>query len=183
MRLGEFGAAQRELGGEKDDFVFCGEAFVVEQRMPAVLMLQLGAATTGKVDESEGFAAIWRALEISLTKPAEPDGEPDRSQFRKFYDLAVEQGVDLNDMMRLVMALFEAQSGRPTQPVSASSPGRSPTSPSSSASSTQVAPLRLRSVDDLVRGDSKTIEVAADPNMIQMGDGELVQLIPTERTG
>lgn len=181
-RLGEFAAAQRELSGEKDDFVFCGETFTVEQSIPAVLMLQLGAATTGKVEETEGFAAIWEALRCSLTVPkrTDPDGvdvEADPAPFNRLYKLAVDNGVELEALMRLVFALFEAQSGRPTQQVSGSLPGPASTSPSSSTSLTPAAPSHLRSVDDLIRG-----------NVIQMGDGQLVEVDydtppPTERTG
>jgi hypothetical protein len=199
MRLGEFAAAQRELSGEKDDFVFCGETFVIERPMPPMLMIHLGAAVAGgSVDEMEGMAALYEALRTSLTKPAwkrPPQGEEkpgpdglvevpaDDAPFRRLYKLAVDNGVELEPLIRMVMALFEAQSGRPTQPVSASSPGRTPTLPSSSVSVTPAAPSHLRSVDDLIRGDSRTIEVVADPGMVRMGDGELVQLIPTERTG
>jgi hypothetical protein len=187
-RLGEFGAAQRELSGEQDDFGFFGETFTVTGAIPPMLMLQLAAAATGKIDESEGMAAMWEALRCSLTKPkrigtdgAEVDADP--AQFNKLYKLAVENACDIESLMRLVFALFEVQGGRPTQPVSGSSPGPSTTSQSSSVSSTPAAQSRLRSVDSLIRGDSNTIEVVADPGMIEMGDGELVQFIPAERTG
>src|SRR5215212_5385699 len=172
MRIGEFGAAKRELAGERDDFVFCGEVFVIHQQMPAVLMLQLGASATGKIDETEGFAAIWEAMRISLTIPAHTNdlGEevaenPD--QFNRWYKLAVSTGQELEPLMRLVMALFEAQSGRPTEQALASSPGQSRTSPSSSVSSTQVAPshpalARLRPVGNLseaASADSATVRM------------------------
>lgn len=163
--------------------------------MPAVLMLQLGASVSGKIDETEGFAAIWEALRVSLTVPeyhrlAATDEYDDAdenkmilvpvddSPFRKLYGLAVDNGVELEDMMKLVMGLFEAQSGRPTRQASASSGGPPSISPSSSTSS------HLRSVDSLIRGDS--IEVESESNVIQMGDGELVTVdygTPTGQTG
>lgn len=161
MRLGEFGAAQRELDGEPDDFVFFDETFVVLGSIPAMLMLQLAAAATGKIDESEGMAAMWEALRCSLTKPAttkineageyekiEADGE----QFNRLYKIAVERNCEIDALMRLVFKLFEVQGGRPTQPASGSSRGPSPTSPSSSTSVTHPALSHLRSVDDLVKG-------------------------------
>lgn len=169
--LGEFGAAARELVGEKDEFGFFGETFTVVGSIPSVLMLQLGASATGKIDETDGLAAMWEALRCSLTTPktTAEDGsevEADPVQFNKFYKLAVENSCELDGIMRLVFALFEAQGGRPTQPVSASSPGQPPTSLSSSTSSTPAGsafqpgpPVRiehpalshLRSVDELVR--------------------------------
>jgi hypothetical protein len=191
MRIGEFGAAKRELSGEKDDFVFCGERFVVESPMPAVLALQLGAAVSGKIDETEGFAAMWEALRVSLTIPrhhrlATPadveQGEADENgqvevpesdePFKRFYKLATDNGIELDPLMRVVMALFEAQTGRPTKPAPASLGGPPTTSPSSNASSTPEAPSHLRSVDDLIRG-----------NVIQMGDGQIVEYKPAEQTG
>lgn len=197
MRIGEFGAAKRELSGEKDDFVFCGEVFTVQRSLPAVLMLQLGASVSGKIDETEGFAAIWEALRVSLTAPefyrlaATDEYEAadekrmilvpeDDMPFRRLYGLAVDNGVELEDMMKLVMGLFEAQSGRPTRPASASSDGPPNTSPSLNTSS------HLRSVDSLLRGDTETIQVETDSNLIQMGDGELVEVdynTPTGQTG
>ena len=75
-RLGEFAAAKRELDDEKDDFVFCGEVFEVQRPMPAVLVLQLGASVSGKIEETEGFAAMWEALRVSLTIPEFASGSP-----------------------------------------------------------------------------------------------------------
>jgi hypothetical protein len=193
MRIGDFGAAKRELSGEKDDFVFCGELFVVERAMPAVLMLQLGASVSGKIDETEGFAAIWEALRVSLTVPeyrrlAATDEYDDADEnrnilvpeddtpFRKLYGLAVDNGVELEDMMKLVMGLFEAQTGRPTKSAPASSGGPPTISASSKTLLTPSVSSHLRSVDSLIRGESETIQVDTDSNVIQMGDGQLVPI-------
>jgi len=194
-RIGEFGAAERELSDEKDDFVFCGEVFDVEQPMPAVLILQLGASISGKIDETEGFAAIWEAFRVSLTRPEQhrPANKPedvdrpgdeleevdgvywvkvpaDDSRFVKFYNLATERGVELNELMRLVMALFEAQTGRPTRRQPDLSVGPSTTSQNSSTSSTHPGLSHLRAVDDISR--NPFTKPQADPNTIVMGDGE-----------
>ena len=48
---------------------FCGEVFEVQRPLPAVLVLQLGASVSGKIEETEGFAAMWEALRVSLTIP------------------------------------------------------------------------------------------------------------------
>jgi hypothetical protein len=162
--------------------------------LPAVLMLQLGASVSGKIDETEGFAAIWEALRVSLTVPEYrrlaatdeyDDADENRnilvpeddSPFRKLYGLAVDNGVELEDMMKLVMGLFEAQTGRPTKSAPASSGGPPTISPSSNTSS------HLRSVDSLIRGEGETLQVDTDPNTVQLGDGQLVQLVPAEQTG
>lgn len=200
MRIGEFGAAKRELSGEKDDFVFCGELFDVQQPMPPVLAIQLGAAVSGKIDETEGYAAVWEAFRISLTVPefhrlaatdewedAEEDADgnkiirvpEDDALFRKWVGLATRNHVELDELIKLVMGLFEAQTGRPTRQAPGSSAGQPSISPSSNTSS------HLRSVDSLIRGEGKTLEVA-ESNVIQMGDGQMVEVeynTPTGQTG
>jgi hypothetical protein len=148
-RLGSFGAAVRELDpdGERDEFEFFGETFTVEGVIPPMLMLQLGAASSGKIEESEGLAAIWEALRCCLTMPErvvaefdpatrKPKVEPaDAAQFDRFYKLAVARREDLEDLIRVAMALFEAQSGRPTEQLSTSPGGPLPTLTSSNGSS------------------------------------------------
>lgn len=196
MHIGDFAAfegAQRELEREKDDFTFAGETFVVQCPMPAVLMLQLGASVSGKVDETEGFAALWEALRVSLTIPevrrdydATVDGpdvdvdehgtvlvsEADDEPFRKLYKLAVDRGVKLEPMMKLVMALFEAQTGTPTRRASVSSDGRPNTSPSSSTSSTHPGLSHLRPVSEVVTGGAPFVQ----PSQIPMADGQMAEV-------
>jgi hypothetical protein len=167
-RLGEFGAAVKEFKGEQDEFGFFDQNFTVTGSIPPMLMLQLAASATGKIDEAEGMAAMWEALRCSLTvpaykRPAHDDEEPDENgevevdadptRFNDLYKLAVEKRCDIEALMRLVFALFEAQSGRPTQRPSDSSDGPSPTSQSSSNSSTHPALSHLRPVDDVIKGE------------------------------
>jgi len=91
-----------------------------------MLVFQLGATMTGKVDETEGMAALWEAYRVSLGAEA----------FSRFYRLAVEKKADEQSLMELVMSIFEATGGeRPTVQVPVSPVGLSPTSPSSSTSS------------------------------------------------
>lgn len=127
MHLGDFGAAVAELdpNAEKDAFGFFGEKFVIVADLPAVLVLQIGAFSTGKVDEAEGMGAMWSALEISLGAEA----------FARFYKIAIAKRADVQSLMEIVMSIFQASSGeRPTVRVLDSPAGQSPTSPSSSTS-------------------------------------------------
>lgn len=142
--LGSFAAAKREAAErtEWDTFNFCGEKFVVTSDIPAMLMLQLAASTSGKVDESEGMTAMWEAFRVALgAKP-----------FAKFYRLAVEQEASIEDIMQVILALFQAQDGRPTVQASDSPAGLSTTSPSSSRSSTHPALAHLRPVGEVLAG-------------------------------
>jgi hypothetical protein len=125
--LGDFGAALKELdpNAPKDTFGFFGEKFEVVDELPPMLIFQLAAAMTGKVEETEGMGAMWEALRVSL-------GE---GEFTRFYKLAIAKRAELNSLMELVMTLFQASGGeRPTVQVSDSPAGQLTTSPSSSTS-------------------------------------------------
>ena len=166
--LGSFGAAVREADphAQKDTFEFCGEQFEVQDTIPPMLMLQLGAAASGKIEETEGMAALWEAMRCSLTAPErevkaeDATGETklekvdaDPAQFQRFYKLAVAARVDLQELIRLAMALFEAQAGRPTGQRPASPAGSLPTSTSSSGSPSRHPALEgYTPVDQLLRG-------------------------------
>lgn len=126
--LGDFGAAVAELdpNAEKDSFTFFGETFEIVAELPAVLVLQLGAFMTGKVEETEGLGAMWSALEISLGTEA----------FAQFYKVAITKRATVESLMELVMSIFQTVGGeRPTVQVPDSPVGVSPTLPSSSTSS------------------------------------------------
>ncbi len=141
--LGSFAAAAREAQPERtewDTFDFAGEKFVVTHEMPAVLVIQLAAALTGRIEQTEGMAAMWEAMRIALGEKG----------FQKWYKLAVDNAVGMEDVAKLVLALFEAQDGRPTVEASASSAGPTTTSPSSSASSSHPALAHLTPVSQLV---------------------------------
>lgn len=156
--LGEFGAAIRELDKdtERDTFTFFGSEFTVVADIPPMLMLQLGAAATGKIDDAEGLAACWEALRICLDEPDvegsdEKQSEPVK-QFNTFYKLAVTKRADLESIMKIVFKLFEAQSGRPTEQAPGSSAGLPTTSQSSSGSSAHPALAHLRPVSEVLTG-------------------------------
>lgn len=158
--LGEFGAAMHELdkSAERDTFSFFGEEFTVVNDIPPMLMLQLGAAATGKIDDAEGLAACWEALRTCLDEPDleeanKKDDQPEPvQQFNDFYKLAVSKRAELESIMKIIFKLFEAQSGRPTVLAPVSSAGPPTTSPSSNSSSTHPALAHLRPVDDLLTG-------------------------------
>jgi hypothetical protein len=126
--LGEFGAAIKALdpNAPRDTFGYFGEKFEIVDVLPPMLMFQLAAAMTGKIDEQEGMASMWEAYRISLGDDA----------FNRFYRLAVDRKDTVEDLMRLVMRVYEADAGRPTEQPSVSSDGPSSTSPSTSPSST-----------------------------------------------
>lgn len=162
--LGSFGAAMREVNpqAEKDTFAFFDQTFTVHGVIPPMLMLQLGAAATGKIDEQEGLAAIWEAMHWSLTKPAHEvageDGKTtpvpeDPSEFDRFYRLAVAQCCEIESLLELAMKLFEAQAGRPTERQPSLPAGLSPTSTSSRPShSAHPALAHLRPVSEVLAG-------------------------------
>lgn len=143
--LGDFGAAVKELDPsvERNTFSFFGEKFEIIDELPPMLIFQLAASMTGKVDETEGLAAMWESLRTSLDEgPLEdwtgegkdPRPEPLR-QFNNFYKLAVDKKADLPSLMQLVMSLFQESGGeRPTVQVSDSPTGQLTTLPSSNAS-------------------------------------------------
>jgi hypothetical protein len=157
--LGDFDAAVREIdhGAERDTFRFGGVEFTVVGNIPAVLMLQLGAAAGSGVEDTEGMAAIWEALRRSLTTSAHVDEDgkdiaADDSQFGRFFKLALDRESPLDELMKLTFKLFEAQSGRPTVQAPDSSAGPPSTSPSSSASSTHPGLAHLRPVSEVLTG-------------------------------
>jgi hypothetical protein len=157
MKLGSFGAAVREFdpASERDTFDFFDREFTVHGVIPPMLMLQLGAAMTGKVSEVEGNAAMWEALRCALTTPGDEDAgrRPDDAQFDAFYRLAVDRRCTTDELIKLVFALLGVQADLPTEQPPASQDGRLPTtgSSNSSASNTPDSP-RLRPVDEVLAG-------------------------------
>jgi hypothetical protein len=126
--LGAFGAAIKELdpNQEKDTFTYFGEKFEIVSALPPILMFQLAASMTGKVDETEGMGALWEAFRLAL-------GD---DEFNRFYRVAVEKRDSNEGLMTVAMAIYQNDAGRPTVQPSDSSDGLSSVSPSSSASFT-----------------------------------------------
>jgi len=156
-KLGSFGAAVRELDpdSERDTFDFFDREFTVHGVIPPMLMLQLGAAMTGKIGEVEGNAAMWEALRCALTIPGDEDRgiRPDDSQFDAFYRRAVDRRCTTDELIKLVFALLGAQAGLPTEQLPTSQDGQLPTSPSSNSSASDTPDSqRLRPVDEVLAG-------------------------------
>ena len=126
--LGSFGAALKALdpNAEKDTFTYFGEKFEIVSALPPMLMFQLAASMTGKVDETEGMAALWEAMRIAL-------GD---DEFNRLYKIAVDKRDSTEGLMEVVMAIYQNDSGRPTVQPSDSSDGLLSISPSTSPSST-----------------------------------------------
>jgi hypothetical protein len=150
--IGSFGAAVRQLDPDapRDTFDFFGETFTVHDIIPPMLMLQLGAAMTGKVGEVEGNGAMWEALRCSLTAPARDGERADDSQFDRFYRLAVDKQCATDELIKLVLALIGAQADLPTERQPTSPDGRPPISESSNSSSSDTP--GLVSVEDRLAG-------------------------------
>lgn len=153
-KIGSFGAAVREYDpdGTRDTFDFFDREFTVHGVIPPMLMLQLGAAVTGKISEAEGDAAMWEALRCALTKPGD-DSRADDSQFDHFYRLAVDRRCTTAELVKLVFALIGAQADLPTEQLPTSQDGQLPTSQSSNspASDTPDSPV-FRPVDEVLAG-------------------------------
>ena len=126
--LGSFGAALKALdpNAEKDTFTYFDEKFEIVSALPPMLMFQLAASMTGKVDETEGMAALWEAMRIAL-------GD---DEFNRLYKIAVDKRDSTEGLMEVVMAIYQNDSGRPTVQPSDSSDGLLSISPSTSPSST-----------------------------------------------
>lgn len=157
--LGSFGAAVREFdpAAEKDTFDLFGETFTVHDTVPPMLMLQLGAAMTGKIGRFQSNGAVWQIFESALSIPEhQEDGKTvpaDNSQFAKFHELAVRKRCDNDTLIDLVWSIIAAQAGKAEeqQPTSPPGSGTGSTSSSSSASGSPDSP-RLRPVDEVLGG-------------------------------
>lgn len=154
MNLGEFGAALRELDGERDTFTFFGERFELVADVPAIIEMRLAAGLNGSLPEDDAVAAMWDALRIALNEDRESeDGKPEPlRQFDRFEQLALEKRADMPSVMKLVFRICAAPAGRPTARPSAAGGGPQPTSLSSNDSSTHPGLAHLRPVSDLLAG-------------------------------
>lgn len=138
--LGSFAAAKREYAApaEPDTFEFAGETFTVKGPIPGMVKIEVGAFFAGQINGNEGAAAIRSVIQSALTSPArEEDGEPvaeDDSEWVRFRELAVDQGIDTEELTELAYVLLGAEMGRPTERRSTSSDGSLPTSTSSNTS-------------------------------------------------
>lgn len=147
--LGTFAAAKREYEppAEPDTFEFCGETFTVKGTIPGMVHLTVAAAFSGKVTGVDFAAALLEAIRHALTAPAAADKAEDDSEWLRFYELAVEQKIEPEELRDLTYVLVGADTGRPTVRRSGSSTGSSATSTSSNSSSSD-SPASPDSIPD-----------------------------------
>jgi hypothetical protein len=154
--LGTFSAAMREHdpdAAEPDTFDFYGETFTVLGFIPGIVELTISAALAGKASGVDGDAAMYEALRCALTAPATGDDRPDRSQWEKFYKLALDKDAPGELLTAVTLNVLGAQVGRPTERQSTSSDGQPPTStPSNTSSSPSPDAPALRPVDEVLAG-------------------------------
>lgn len=137
--IGEFEVAvkQADPNREPDQFKFCGELFTVSDRDLTVTLGRFARAAQSGLDtaEMDGLAAMMGLIEAVVI-------DEDRA---RFLDLAERKGADPEVLFKIVQAVVEAQTGRPTEQPSDSSAGLSTTGESSKALSPlgAVPPIQL----------------------------------------
>lgn len=143
--LGEFDVAVREddPNREPDVFILCGETFTVSDHLGIVPLGMFAKAAASGLDtaEMEGLAAL---IDVVAQCVIESDQE-------RLLSVATKKRADADLLLRIVKAVIEAQTGRPTERPSDSSDGSSTTGASSKAASSfedwQETPLGLRELE------------------------------------
>lgn len=132
-KLGSFGAAMRELDpeSERDTFEFFGETFTVEGVVPSLLYMKVCAGLAGELGGIESDATLYEMLKHALTAPGD---KPDRTQWERFYALALERKDTADDLVSLALAIIGFEAGKDRGPSPTSADGSSSDSPSSSSS-------------------------------------------------
>lgn len=129
--IGEFEVAVKaaDPNVEPDQFRFCNELFTVG-RVGLIPLGRFAKAAVSGLDTSdmEGLAAMSDMI---------ADCVVDEDQ-QRFLDLAQKHRAQADDLMPIVMALVQGESGRPTQSPSDSSDGPSTTGESSRALSSSA---------------------------------------------
>jgi hypothetical protein len=159
MIIGEFEAAVREADPEQelDTFKLQGETFTVapEPNIIALGRFARAAREGADSDDMEGLATLIDTV-ASLVVPEDET---------RFLNLASKHRLDAELLLKIVAAVLGAQSGRPTEPSSGSSSGRSQTGESSKAlSSSEVPSGRAQSWRDTPFGRR---ELAAHPELYE----------------
>lgn len=162
--IGEFEAAVREADPDRelDTFKLQGETFTVapEPNIIALGRFARAAREGADSDDMEGLATLIDTV-ASVVIPEDEN---------RFLDLASKHRLDAELLLRIVAAVMEAQAGRPTEPSSVSSPGRSQTGESSKALSSSAAPSSRPAWHDTPFGRR---ELAAYPELYaEMGSVE-----------
>jgi hypothetical protein len=128
-KLGEFHVAKRQAApnAEPLTFDFEGQSFRVAEKVGLAPLADFAHAATSGLDTSdmEGLAAMRTMLRQVVV-----DEDSDR-----LWDAITRSRADGDDLMPIVQAVMEAQTGRPTEQPSDSSAGLSTTLVSSKESS------------------------------------------------
>jgi len=140
--IGEFGRALAEaeaVGVEPDHFLFCGERFEVPVEVSGLPLMRfawrskaIDADTArAKRDLDRAMTDAGRAEAEARIGEFEQDGnaciyELLRSvlpQWERFEELAIERAVDVDELLMVCGAIYQAVTGRPTKRSSGSSDG------------------------------------------------------------
>jgi hypothetical protein len=131
--LGEFEVAVRDADPDRepDTFTLCGEVFTVSDRDLTVSIGRFARTIRPGMDSSD-MESVSRM--IGLLEAVVIDDDKQR-----FLDTAESKGADSELLFKIVAAVIEANTGRPTGQPSDSSDGSSTTGASSRALSPSVA--------------------------------------------
>lgn len=124
--LGEFEVAAREVEDDPAQFKFCGELFTVG-KVGLIPLGRFAKAAVSGLDSAdmEGLAAMLDMLSDTVV-----DGDRPR-----LLEVARRNRADATDLMPIIQAIIQAESGRPTRRPSDSPSGPSRTGENSRASS------------------------------------------------
>jgi hypothetical protein len=136
--IGEFEAAVREADPDRepDTFKLQGQTFTVADQPNIIALGRFARAARegADSDDMEGLATLIDTV-ASVVIPEDEN---------RFLDVASKHRLDAELLLKIVAAVMEAQAGRPTEPSSDSSPGRSQTGESSKAISSAPEPSSRR---------------------------------------
>lgn len=155
--LGEFGVAAAETNQEPDTFSFCGETFTVATKVGIIPLGRFAQAAASGLDtaEMDGLAAL-----IDVVAGVVVDDDRDR-----FLSVASKNRASADDLLPIVQAVMEAQSGRPTERPSDSSDGSPTTGESSKELSSSVESSTRTTLDDpWAQTPAGRRELAANPD-------------------
>lgn len=128
--LGDFSAAERELSAEADTIGFLGETLTLRKSVDGYVVIDFVELATSDKEAADPkiVGQIDRVIRSSLTEDS----------YTRYRELVAEHGVDLPDILRFSMMLFQAAVGRPTKRPTGSSGGPGGTSTNASDSFSQA---------------------------------------------
>jgi hypothetical protein len=158
MLIGEFEAAVREADPDRepDTFKLQGETFTVADEPNIVALGMFARAARGGADSNdmEGLATLIDTI-ASVVIPEDEN---------RFLALASKHRLDADLLLKIVAAVMEVQSGRPTEPPADSSTGQSTTLVNSRVLSSSEVPSGQGTWRDTPLGKR---ELAAHPELYE----------------